>query len=364
MTARPGRSQRGIVDPALRGLQAAVAKRGRLAVAAPRAGHAVPPAAQPQIIQVEAEDVVPLDGVRIPFGQGGVERQQQLALRRVGHRLEQQQPVASRRSAGPTARTRSPGRAASLKRPAGGVRSRCRAGSAAGGRSPGRRRAAARFCSRYWLSRGAGRRPRRSSRPPAEKRRRPAASPRARAGRRRRRRAGSRSRRPGKPGRSPPRRARRRAGTTPSAPPARPPSAATVVRTRPSPSTQTPQSEAMARLAPRRRRYRPQNGLHVRHRHRGDRERDRDEARGCPPFRGAGRPGRRWRICPSQQSDLDRTPIRRATNPNCTCHIRRPLPERQEARDARKDQHPPARLRRARRRRRRCRPSRIRTEET
>ena len=65
----------GKVDPALRHLHAAGAKLGRQAEPAPPAGHPVPPGPGPQVIEVEFEDVVALDDIRINFTQQVIERQ-------------------------------------------------------------------------------------------------------------------------------------------------------------------------------------------------------------------------------------------------------------------------------------------------
>src|SRR5208283_3654417 len=54
-----------IVDPPLRGLQAAVPEGGRRAVTAPRAGDPKTAAALPQVVEVEPEQIVPFDGIGI-----------------------------------------------------------------------------------------------------------------------------------------------------------------------------------------------------------------------------------------------------------------------------------------------------------
>ena len=77
----------------------------------------MPAAAGPQVVQVELEDVVPLDDVGIERRQLRVELQQQPLLRRVGHLLEQEEAGSRPPERIPMASTRSSGFAASLKPP-------------------------------------------------------------------------------------------------------------------------------------------------------------------------------------------------------------------------------------------------------
>ena len=66
-----------------------------LAVPSPGAGHLEPPAALAQVVEVELVEVVALDHVGIRRLQRGVERLEQPLLRRIRHRLQQEQLVAA-----------------------------------------------------------------------------------------------------------------------------------------------------------------------------------------------------------------------------------------------------------------------------
>jgi len=83
------------IDPALGDFEAAVAKRGLPAETAPRAGHLVPPATLPQIVEVELEQVVPLDRVGIFGRQHGVQLLEQFLFGGIGQLLEDEQAVAT-----------------------------------------------------------------------------------------------------------------------------------------------------------------------------------------------------------------------------------------------------------------------------
>ena len=85
----------GEVDPALGHLEPAVAECGLLAEPSPGAGHAMAPAPLPQVVEVELEDVVPLDHVGILLGQRGVELIEQRLLGGMAHLLEQEEPLAA-----------------------------------------------------------------------------------------------------------------------------------------------------------------------------------------------------------------------------------------------------------------------------
>ncbi|NBW64904.1 efflux RND transporter periplasmic adaptor subunit [bacterium] len=92
----PGQVAAGKINPTLGHLQPGVAKCGPLPVAAPRARNLQAPATLPQVVQVELEDVVALDDVRIEARERRIQRLEESFLRRIGHGLQQEEFVAPR----------------------------------------------------------------------------------------------------------------------------------------------------------------------------------------------------------------------------------------------------------------------------
>ncbi|OQB97566.1 MAG: hypothetical protein BWX86_00258 [Verrucomicrobia bacterium ADurb.Bin122] len=93
-----GQVAAGEIDPALGHFQAAFAKGRALSEAAPGARHFQAGATLAQVIEVEAEQIVPLNHVGIFLGERGVERLQQALLGGVVQVLQHEQPVAPARS--------------------------------------------------------------------------------------------------------------------------------------------------------------------------------------------------------------------------------------------------------------------------
>jgi len=81
------------IDPPFGCLQPAVPERCRPAVTAPCAGNSKPAAALPEIVEVESEQIVPLDRIRIEFLQRLVEIGQEPPFGGVRRGLDHQKPA-------------------------------------------------------------------------------------------------------------------------------------------------------------------------------------------------------------------------------------------------------------------------------
>ena len=66
-----------------------------MAEAPPGARNPPHPAAHPQVVQVELEDIVPLDHIGVERGQPLIEGEEEPPLGRVGHLLEEEQRVGA-----------------------------------------------------------------------------------------------------------------------------------------------------------------------------------------------------------------------------------------------------------------------------